>query len=241
MANARPRTRKATPRATRSYDAAATSRRILDAAIGVLADKGFTGLGVNALAAAAGVDKQLVYYHFGGLDGVVRALGGELDLWLGAPLQPRAGEAYGAAVQRLLLEYTSALRGNRLVQRLLAWELVEPSEALRALEGARSHAMEGWVAGLRSAAAPAPEGIDAPAINAVLLAALNYLALREHSVGSFAGMDIGGPQGAQRLAQAVAAITQAVYGETGQTTDGRTATALPHTLSLPTARKRPAP
>jgi hypothetical protein len=43
-------------------------------AVRLLADKGFPGLGVNSLAAAAGVDKQLIYYHFGGLEGVVREL-----------------------------------------------------------------------------------------------------------------------------------------------------------------------
>lgn len=241
MANTKTRTRKAAVRAPRSYDAAATSRRIRAAAVGLLAEKGFTGLGVNALAAAAGVDKQLVYYHFGGLEGVVRALGGELALWLGTPLQARSGEAYGAAVQRLLSEYAIALRGNRLVQRLLAWELVEPSDALRELEAARSQAMAGWVAGLRSAVAPAPAEIDAAAINAVLLAALNYLALREHSVGSFAGMDIRSPQGAQRVALAIATITQAVYRTPGMAVGERAATATVQTDFIPTARERPAP
>ncbi|MBC7941732.1 MAG: hypothetical protein H7Z19_18590, partial [Chitinophagaceae bacterium] len=104
-----------------------------------------------------------------------------------------------------------ALRRNPLVLRLLAWELVEPTDVLKELEVTRSAAMAGWVQGLRAAAGPVPAGIDAPAVNAVLLAGLHYLALREQSLGSFAGVDIQSPEGVLRIAQAVRMITQRVY------------------------------
>ena len=198
-------------RAQRTHDAAATMQCILDAATRLLAESGFTALGINALSAAAGVDKQLIYYHFGGLDGVVRKLGERLELWLGTPLQPRQGEPYGEAVHRLLTEYGLALRGNPLVLRLLAWELVEPSDALKELEDTRSAAMVPWVQNLRAAAAPVPDGIDAPAVNAVLLAGLHYLALREQSLGSFAGVDLSTPEGANRIAKALRLITERTY------------------------------
>lgn len=199
------------PRAQRAHDAAATMHCILDAATRLLAESGFTALGVNALAAAAGVDKQLIYYHFGGLDGVVRKLGERLELWLGAPLEPKPGEPYGEAVHRLLTEYGAALRGNTLVLRLLAWELVEPTDALKELEVTRSAAMVPWVQRLRAAAGPVPDGIDAPAVNAVLLAGLHYLALRGQSLGSFAGVDLSTPEGSRRIADAFRLITQRTY------------------------------
>jgi AcrR family transcriptional regulator len=59
----------------RPRDRAATEQRIVDAAIGILSDDGFVALGINPLADRAGVDKQLIYRYFGGLDGVVAALG----------------------------------------------------------------------------------------------------------------------------------------------------------------------
>lgn len=216
----RPTTRKtadqsAAPAATkpvkRARDAGATRQHIAATAVQVLTEKGFTGFGVNAVAAAAGVDKQLIYYYFGGLDGLIRYLGSELNFWLGTPLEAVKGEPYARASHRLLMEYVGALRKNSLVLRLLAWELVEPSEVLTELETNRSAAMVAWVTALRSAAQPAPEGVDAPAINALLLAGLHYLALREQSVGSFAGMDIRSEEGHDRIAKAVALITTAVY------------------------------
>lgn len=201
-------------RTQRTHDATATMQCILDATARLLAERGFTALGVNAVASAAGVDKQLIYYHFGGLDGVIRKLGERLEMWLGAPLEPRPGEPYGQAIQRLLTEYAGALRGNTLVLRLLAWELVEPTDALKELEATRSAAMLPWVQTLRAAAGPVPEGVDAPAVNAVLLAALHYLTLREHSLGSFAGVDISTPEGARRIADALRLITERTYAET---------------------------
>lgn len=211
----KPITRKApAKRATRGqrpHDATATKQLITDATIRLLAEKGFPGIGINTVAAAAGVDKQLIYYHFGGLEGVIRNLGSQLELWLGAPLQFKPGEAYGAAVHRLLMEYTDALRRNHLVLRLLAWELVEPTDVLKELEVTRSQAMGAWVQGLRAAAQPVPTGVDAPAVNAVLLAGMHYLALREQSLGSFAGVDISTPEGTTRIANAVRLITERVY------------------------------
>ncbi len=197
--------------AGRTRDSAATTQHIAATAVKLLTEKGFTALGVNAIATAAGVDKQLIYYYFGGLDGLIRYLGSELSLWLGTPLEPIPGEPYAAASNRLLMEYIDALRKNKLVLRLLAWELVEPSEVLTELEITRSKAMVGWVTALRSSAQPAPQDLDAPAINALLLAGLHYLALREQSVGTFAGMDIRSEEGHARIAKAVALITGAVY------------------------------
>jgi AcrR family transcriptional regulator len=201
----------AQPPARRSHDAAATRQHIADAAVTLLLQSGFTALGINALAQAAAVDKQLIYYHFGGLDGVVRHLGAQVERWLGGPLQVQPGEPYGMAVTRLLGEYHAALRASPLLLRLLAWELAEPSPTLAELEQARSQAMGAWVQALRRDALAPPAGVDAPAVNAVLLAALQYLTLREQSAGSFAGIDLRADSGRQRIADAVAALARGVY------------------------------
>lgn len=198
-------------RPSRPYDSEATKLLITEAAMQLLADKGFTALGINALAAAAGVDKQLVYYHFGGLEGVVRALGSKLGIWLGTPLQARANEPYAEAAARMLTAYASALRANQLVLKLLAWELCEPSDVLTELERTRSLAMATWVQDWRSSVQEPPAGVDAPAINALLLAGLQHLALRERSVGSFAGMNLKDGEGMQRIAQAVGYLTAKAY------------------------------
>lgn len=199
------------PQAKRQRDPAATKQRIADAAVQLLSEKGFTGLGINAIAAAAGVDKQMIYYHFGGFEGLIRHMGSQLDVWLGEVLPPVQGEPYAKAVYRLMMAYNNSVRHNTMVQRLLAWELVEPSAVLLELEMARSVEMLKWVAQQRAAALPAPDGVDAPAINAVLMAGLNYLALREKSVGRFMSVDLSTPEGIARIAKTVEFITAKTF------------------------------
>jgi AcrR family transcriptional regulator len=213
MATVRKTTGVRTKRETGSADAASSMQRLVDAATRLLVQGGFPALGVNALAAEAGVDKQMIYYHFGGLTGLVRHLGTQTQLWLGAPLQARAGEPYAEMAKRLMLEYANALRSNGLVLQLLAWELVQPSEVLSELNQARSIAMHQWAAEMRTVAAPPPKEADAPAINAVLLAGLQHLALHEQSSGTFAGIPLTTQEGAARIAKAIAYITAKTYAE----------------------------
>lgn len=67
----------------------------------------------------------------------------------------------------------------------------------------------------------ADTGFTALGINALLLAGLQHLALREHSVGSFAGLDLKDPNSRQRIRNAVRSLTAGVYVKppsTGQAT-----------------------
>lgn len=194
----------------RARDRAATEARILEAAGALLARRGFTGFGVNALAAEAACDKVLIRRYFGDLDGVLTALGGELGFWLG-PMRVRSARGgYGARMAALFGAYANALRANPVLQRVLGWELVEPSAALRRLDLARSREVGRWMQEVRGDVTP-PDGVDAPAVNAVLLAALHYLTLRERTMGSFAGLDLASPEGRARVETAFRLLIARAY------------------------------
>jgi AcrR family transcriptional regulator len=168
-----------------------TRAAILAAAQALLADEGFSGFGVNALARRSGFDKQLIYRYFGGLEGLVDALGEALAGWVGAHLTPALavdpGPAYADLVEAVLLAYLDALRGDSLMQKLVAWELSDPSPQVRRLSDQRARAMGELVARLRGARMPAP-GLDAPALNAILIAAIQHLVLAGATSGRFSGL-----------------------------------------------------
>ena len=203
----------AEPQATaRPRDRDATARGLLAAAMRLLARDGFTALGTNAVAAEAGCDKKLIYRYFGGMDGLVAALADELSLWLGGPPPASPPEAsYAERIEALLTGYATGLRGDVALQRILAWELAETSEPLRRLEAARSAAFGRWVGGVLEGA-ERPEGVDAPAVNAVLLAALHYMTLRGRTLGRFAGMELSTPEGQARLDAALRFLIERAYG-----------------------------
>jgi AcrR family transcriptional regulator len=55
-------------------DAAATQRRILQAALREFAAKGISGARVDAIAARARTNKRMIYYYFGSKDGLFREI-----------------------------------------------------------------------------------------------------------------------------------------------------------------------
>jgi TetR/AcrR family transcriptional regulator len=65
---------KPATRYPRHHDSAATREAILEAAERIFGDEGLEGARTDAIAAAAGVNKALLYYYFGSKDGLYRAV-----------------------------------------------------------------------------------------------------------------------------------------------------------------------
>jgi AcrR family transcriptional regulator len=198
----------------RSRDRARTEETILAAARLVLAEQGFQGFGINAVARAAGCDKQLIYRYFDGLDGLVAAIGDELARRIGDSLAGSDAEAsprsYAELMERLMLRFIDALRGDVLVQKIVAWEISSDSPEVRSLAEARSVALSRWIGSQRGALLP-PEGIDAPATNALLIAAAQHLVLSAHATGAFAGVPLVSDADWDRLRAAIRRLVQLAY------------------------------
>ncbi|KAA5803818.1 TetR/AcrR family transcriptional regulator [Alkalicaulis satelles] len=192
-------------------DRAATEARLIEAARAVLIEKGFQGLGVNAVARAAGCDKQLIYRYFGGLDGLGRALGEAFSASLTAALDARApdgaAQSYGALIEALVLAYLDVFAADREAQRLVLWELSEPGPALQGLAKARARALAGWIARRRGRLEP-PDGVDAPAVNALLIAAVHQIVLARAASGALAGVQLDDDEGWRRARAALGALAR---------------------------------
>jgi len=202
-----------TPVEGRGRDRARTEAAIVAAARDVLAESGFQGFGVNAVARRAGCDKQLIYRYFGGLDGLVDAIGRELADWLEGSLamaDQDPPESYCALAERLILGFLDALRGNLLVQRIIAWELSDPSPLVARLTEARGAALGRWFVRTKGDLQQ-PAGIDAPAINLFLIAAVQHLVLAGTVAGSFAGVELKSEADWDRVRMAALHLVRAVY------------------------------
>jgi AcrR family transcriptional regulator len=195
-------------------DRARTHDAILSAAKDVLAAEGFQGFGINSIARKARCDKQLIYRYFGGLEGLVEAIGGDLANWISdAATVPAVKPAtYGLWVEMLLAGYMAALRENTLVQKISAWEIADNSPLVRQLSKARSMALGRWIAGQRGELAP-PAGIDAAATNAILIAAAQHLILASSTLGGFSGLALATDADWERAETALATIIRKVYAQ----------------------------
>lgn len=191
-----------------------TRAAILAAAQALLAEEGFSGFGINALARRSGFDKQLVYRYFGGLDGLVDALGEALADWVSTRLAPAVardpGPDYADLIEAVLLAYLHALRGDSLMRKLVAWELSDPSPQVRRLADQRARGLGELVTRLRGDRVPPPE-TDAPAVNATLIAAVQHLVLAGETSGRFAGLPLESESDWTRLSATLSRLVRAVY------------------------------
>lgn len=171
----------------RLRDRASTERLIVEAGERILLRDGFPGLNVQTLAAEAGCDRKLVYRYFEGADGVVEKIAARAHAGLVRSLDAAPAEEAASlrAFARLsLAAWIAALRASPLTLRLMAWALVESSPLLNRIEDQRAAVLQAWMRERRPRLRVPPEG-DPVALNAVLLAAVQHLAL---SAGSRPGV-----------------------------------------------------
>jgi len=157
----------------------ATEALIVEAGERILLRDGFPGLNVQTMAAEAGCDRKLVYRYFDGADGVVARIAARAhaDLVRTLDATPAAGsDSLRAFARESLSAWLGALRASPLTLRLMAWALVEASPLLNRIEAERSAVLQAWMRERRPRLRVPPSG-DAVAINAVLLAAVQHLAL----------------------------------------------------------------
>ncbi len=195
-------------------DRQATEARILKAGKAVLAESGFKVFGINAVARRAGCDKQLIYRYFGGLDGLMEAIGGDLGSWVKDNIPDDSGGmfllTYGDLLERLALLFLDALRADPLVRQIAAWELAEESEQVRRLSEARSKALIGWIERMRGSMTP-PKGIDTVVVNGILLAAIQQMVLASVTSGRFAGVALKSEKDWDKVRQSLKRIIRGIY------------------------------
>lgn len=201
------------PQAGRQRDRVRTEQKLVEAAIGIIRERGFAALGVNAVAERAGVSKVLIYRYFGDLDGLYRAVAEAVD-----PLQSRAAQRMledidaAASVQdiirRMVRDLHAALSDDELSKQLLIWELNHENAITRAFSASRERTGLELTERLRTTLAARHDlgNLDVNALLALVTAGVFYLTLRSDSVDRFNGVEISTAEGWDRLAGTVARL-----------------------------------
>jgi AcrR family transcriptional regulator len=181
--------------APRSRDRAETERRILAAVGETLAEAGFRGLGVNAIAQRAGVDKVLIYRYFGGLPELLAAYAEHGDFWYdideiaGPRREQPEHDTIAGWMELAFRRHVGWLKARPVTLEIMAWETVEQNEltaALAAVREARGLAIMQRIA----ARFDVPENLDLAALVALFAAATNYLLIRARGIRQFQGLDL---------------------------------------------------
>ncbi|MCA1795121.1 MAG: TetR/AcrR family transcriptional regulator [Desulfobacteraceae bacterium] len=183
-----------------------TRRRLISAVGSLLAKKGFKGLGVNAVAREAGVDKVLIYRYFDGLPGLIAAFAQQEDFWpstlemAGGDLAQFSELPLDEKLALFAASFIQALKKRPLTRAIMAWEMIEPNELTEELERVRE---ESIMAFFQMFFAKDRTGIDLQALVMLVGAALSYLAIRADNIDVYGGLDLATDQGWDRIASAV--------------------------------------
>lgn len=157
---------------------AGTRQQIIDAAVSLIADQGFTATSVEDIAAAAGVAKGSVYYNFGSKSDVFEAaLAGGLERLTLTLSEARAGlqgkEALGALIASLLAQISA----HPDFAKLLAAEVFRVGREWQETVGhIRARVIEFYAAALREERPGADVSLLAASVfGATLVAGLEWL------------------------------------------------------------------
>jgi AcrR family transcriptional regulator len=201
--------------AARPRDRAATEERILGAVGKLLARDGFGGIGVNAIAKQAGVDKVLIYRYFGGLPELLRAWGESGRFW------PRVADLLGPDPQALLSlptaeryarffeHFVDELRARPLTVAVLASEVNERNELTAILEAEREQWGEEAVrvlGGTEWAERPWLQGVTL-----LLVAGVQHLLVRSRQIRVFGGVDLRSDEGWDELKRSLRELARALF------------------------------
>lgn len=185
-----------------------TEAKLVQAIAEVLAEKGFTKLGINAVARQAGVDKVLIYRYFDDLNGLMEAYAKSSDFWPssaellgeGDELAQLSAMPFADGFAEVFRRYSKAIRSRPLTLEILSWETIDRNALTIALEEVRESMGLELMAFL---AEMNPPQADWQAIANIFSSAIHYLAIRSRKVTVFSGMDIAGEEGWNRLIDSI--------------------------------------
>jgi AcrR family transcriptional regulator len=201
------RTRKAVRRKSRVK----TELTILRALERLLTKQGFEGLGVNAVAQAAGVSKELIYRYFGGLEGLILEWMENRDYWsirgIDAELKELGTNADAKNMMRESLKaFARDLRSKPQIQEIRRWEIQSRSPLARRIADRREEAGRRFISRV-----PMDPAHDVAAIYAVLQAGLCYLVLRSTVLQSYSSVSIRNAAGWKRIEAAIDDILDTLF------------------------------
>jgi AcrR family transcriptional regulator len=167
----------------------------LIAAVGeTLKEEGYESLGLNKIAARAGVSKPMVYEYFGSLNGLLKAYIAGNDSWvpylesLKLPEHPTSEELQKCFV-KMLQDQFRFFHQEKEMQRLVHWQIRSYNPLMRATCEARER--EGARILKLADDHFRKSGISLKAVMAMLVGGIYYNVLHDTAgLGTMAGMDM---------------------------------------------------
>jgi len=189
-----------------------TRKKILAAMGRLLARKGSRGLGINAIAREAQVDKVLIYRYFGGLNQLYQAFAIEgktfpsLEEMTEGRLSELPNLSPAEGVKVIILGFARAIRRRPITKEMMRWDLQERTVLTDVLAAERNRQSQQWFA-----LAPDLHGADLPAMVSLLVAGQVFLTLRAKTADTYNGIDLRSESGWKRIEDTVGLLSDLFF------------------------------
>lgn len=179
----------------------ATELTLIKAVDDIIEESGFEGLGINAVAAKAGVSKMLIYRYFNSLDGLIAAYIQQNDYWINFDEQLPDKEHVSTFIKQIFKNQIRQLREHYTLKRLYRWELITDNKIVRELRDTREEKGV-WLVEAVSKLTKHPQK-ETAAVASIVTAAISYLALLEESCPVYNGLKIQEESGWEQLEEGI--------------------------------------
>lgn len=178
-----------------------TEQKLLKAVHELVEEDGFENIGVNALAARAGVSKMLIYRYFGSLDGLISSYISQHDYWINFNEDMPESQCLGDFIKKMFRKQIAVLRENYALRRLYRWELSTDNALVHELRQKREKKGYGLVEAVSCLSRHPRQEI---AVIATLIStSVSYLALLEENCPVYNGIHIQEESGWEQLSEGI--------------------------------------
>ena len=181
-----------------------TEEKILEAVGSIIENQGFEKVGINAIAAEAGVSKMLIYRYFGGVEELIAQYLIQKDYWANTDAAIINPEAVGNSIKSMFRRQVEQLRNDITLRRLYRWELFTDNQNIRQLRNRREENGCRLIK-MVSALTGCPDA-QVAALASILSASISYLALLEGQCQSYNDICLQTDEGWNQLMQGIEMI-----------------------------------
>lgn len=184
-----------------------TKARLLQAVSEVISERGVNGVGINAVAEKAGVNKVLIYRYFGGWEGLLQQFlteGNFLTAYNKQFLEntPESAPSFSQLRIDYLIGLLRQLKSHPPAQEMLKWEISSPSSpVIQQLINGRNESYKQILDKFFRT-----DQEDLNAITAVLVSGITMLMLVAPSQNQFMDLDLQSEEGWKRIEHAISRI-----------------------------------
>lgn len=192
-----------------------SKQKLIDAVSQIIIRDGFKGIGINAIAKEAGLDKVLIYRYFDGLDGLLREFAKQKDFYINISrfiqdgIELRQKDDLINLINKILIGQLKELRENRELQELILWQMIEKNELTIAI--AKEREEKGYELNNKFKDKMNLIDNDSDAVMALLVSGIYFLVLSSRTVDIFNGVELNSEKGWKQIENAIKQIVNSYF------------------------------